>query len=77
MSENLNSPSPAISYGDWHEYAYVYWRARPEQREGQAYFNALYIHRPDIADRLRSGPLDPFYNDDMLPAFFNYVGATW
>lgn len=35
----------------------------PTWRTGQSMFNALYHIRPDLADRLRGGELDPFYRD--------------
>lgn len=77
MSEDLNSSSPAMTYDDWHEYAWVYWKAHPEQREGQAYFNALYVHRSDLANSVRTGQLDPFYDDAKLWSFLRYVAENW
>lgn len=35
-------------------------------RKGQAWFNRLYELRPDLADSIRGGPLDPFYDDKLL-----------
>lgn len=47
------------------------------QRRGQFFFNFLYRHRPDIADKLHSTPLDPFYLDDRLDAAINFVRENW
>lgn len=77
MSENLNSSSPAMTYDEWCDYAWVYWKARPEQREGQAYFNALYMVRPELANSVRAGYLDPFYRDEKLSEFSSYLLENW
>lgn len=42
-------------------------------RAGQAAFNTLYLVRPDLADEIRGGDLDPFYRDDRLPAFWDWI----
>lgn len=47
----------------------------PQWRTGQSLFNALYHIRPDLADRLRGGPLDPFYRDNDVEAISNTL--TW
>ena len=39
------------------------------QRKGQAYFNALMQVCPSLAGRLRGGPTDPFYRDELVDAF--------
>ena len=50
----------------------------PSWREGQAYFNVLKDMHPEIADEIRGGLFDPFYDDDTVTAFIaelytNYV----
>lgn len=35
-------------------------------RKGQHYFNSLPV---DIADQIVGTDVDPFYNDDLIPAF--------
>lgn len=46
----------------------------PAQREGQAAFNALFAVHPEIAERVRSDfRVDPFDDDDRLPAFMAFV----
>ena len=55
----------------------VRWRAAYRgERQGQAYFNVLHEYRPDLAGRLPEG-LDPFYNDEYIPAFLVWVGSNW
>lgn len=45
----------------------------PDERTGQAYFNALADIAPWIAEAVRTTPLDPFYRDERLPDFFDFV----
>lgn len=45
----------------------------PNERPGQATFNAVSVVRPDIANALRSTSLDPFYDDDKIVPFLTYV----
>lgn len=46
-----------------------------EQRQGQAYFNALYQEYPEIADRIRTTPADPFYRDERIELFLTTLYA--
>ena len=48
-------------------------RRHPEWRAGQAAFNVLAQHHPVVAERVRSGPFDPYYRDVRLPAFWEFV----
>lgn len=48
--------------------------AAPEQRRGQAHWNTLALLHPDVADQVPA-ELDPFYNDDRLPGFLEFVIA--
>lgn len=43
------------------------------QRKGQSAFNALYKEYPQVADKVRGTPADPFYDDDKLPEFWEFV----
>lgn len=45
----------------------------PEWREGQVYFNVLEVYLPELAAQVRGTDLDPFYNDDRLDAFREWV----
>lgn len=43
----------------------------PRQRKGQHTYNQFHMARPELsADLDPSGPLDPFYQDKNLPAFW-------
>lgn len=44
-------------------------------RYGQALFNDLYRVAPEIADSIRSGEDDPFYEDERVPAFLRALVA--
>lgn len=45
----------------------------PEWRMGQLYFNVLYRMNPMLAEEVRCTEADPFYQDEKLPAFFDYI----
>lgn len=47
------------------------------ERMGQAYFNTLAERRPEIADLVRDSRLDPFYSDEPLGEFLNFVMVRW
>lgn len=42
-------------------------------RYGQQCFNLLYDIDPDVANEIRGTKLDPFYDDNKLSSFFNYI----
>jgi hypothetical protein len=46
---------------------------RTHLRMGQAYFNALFMLRPNIAKEISGTDYDPFYQDDKLPVFLTKV----
>lgn len=48
-----------------------------EWRQGQAYFNVLHVHRPDLADWVRGTHFDPFYNNGHLDAFLTFINDNW
>jgi hypothetical protein len=54
-----------------------YRAAHPEQRMGQAYFNALHEVDPDIANSARGSAIDPFYNDAVMPEFMTFVAVRY
>ena len=45
----------------------------PRWRAGQTAFNMLHDTHPHLANELRGGDCDPFYRDDYLPQFFEYL----
>ena len=58
-----------------HELGLRLVKENPDWRTGQAYFNALVIEEPEIADFVRGQLIDPYYQDDRLPVFWQYVGS--
>lgn len=54
-----------------------------EQRYGQALFNQLAEHRPDLAEQVRGTSIDPFYlcgpwnNPEKWDAFISFVETNW
>lgn len=57
----------------WREYR----KSQPYQRCGQALFNVLTDYRPDLAERLRGGANDPFYDDTLVPAALTFLYNEW
>lgn len=47
------------------------------QRQGQWAFNMLDMWRPDLSTQIRGKLIDPFHNDDRLPAFWAFVEENW
>jgi hypothetical protein len=46
-------------------------------RRGQYLFNTLYTINPALAAEIRSGPLDPFYDDTRIDACLAHVILWW
>jgi hypothetical protein len=51
--------------------------AHPEWRLGQTFFNVLEDFDQGLADEVRGGPVDPFYNDGLIPACGMVVKERW
>ena len=67
-----------MTFDEWMVKACAHNESQPQQRKGQAYFNSLNEHRPDIANRLRSTIYDPFYGDDRrVLRFLTKVKELW
>lgn len=43
------------------------------ERRGQALFNALHVTKPELANQIRAGLLDPFYRDERIPAVIAWL----
>lgn len=63
------------AYTDFCALVAHYRAENPAQRDGQAHFNLLHELHPEIADEIRSTPIDPFHVDAALPAFHTFVDA--
>lgn len=48
-----------------------------ELRVGQYLFNTLYLVRPDLADKIVTTDIDPFYLDSRLSAFWTFLDENW
>lgn len=57
--------------------AAVYLAKPASWRKGQAAFNGLLQVRPDLAELVRGGILDPFHDDNRLPDFEVWLRARW
>lgn len=66
-----------MNIGQFFAYAIRYAADNPSQRRGQAFFNALYQVRPEIANAIRGTTLDPFYRDERIPAFAEHLVECW
>lgn len=49
-------------------------RECPHWREGQALFNVLHQHYPDISAKLYQTDADTYYKDSNIPAFWEELG---
>lgn len=49
-----------------------------DERLGQAYYNTLSYHRPDLAAQVNGDPqCDPFHNDKNINRFLGFVATNW
>lgn len=69
----LPSMTPPDNFADLMAFMVSYKLSHPDQRTGQAYFNALDETYAELADQIRGTDLDPFYNDVNLNSFFDYL----
>jgi hypothetical protein len=46
-------------------------------RAGQVYMNELDTLRPVLAQQVRNADLDPYYIDERIPAFLEFVMNNW
>jgi hypothetical protein len=47
------------------------------QREGQWFFNCLYVARPHLANELRGSLKDPFYKDYVSQEVHEFCRKNW
>ena len=50
---------------------------RTQEREGQWLFNTLLEAYEKLAEKLRGTEYDPFYVDDRIPKFWEFVRIHW
>lgn len=51
----------------------AYRKKHPEQREGQILFNVFASLKPDMANFVCGKHFDPFYDDDRIPLFVDFI----
>lgn len=64
-----------MTYEELILHAVRYHAEHPEQRIGQACFNAVHEVEPEVANLVRGTTLDPFYRDERLPEFLGHVAG--
>lgn len=47
------------------------------ERQGQALSRCLSLYSPRLLSKLESADIDPFNNDELIPAFYTAVAALW
>lgn len=47
------------------------------QRYGQALMNFLYLVSPEKYELVTGKDIDPFYRDELIPEFINFLSDTW
>lgn len=71
------SHEPHCKFCDYVVRAAAYHSLHPEQRTGQAYWNALADFDFPKADELWGGELDCFHNDASIAALIGHLMAEW
>lgn len=62
----------------YEEFLGIVVRTMPrEHRLGQHYYNVLAEHKPEIAQKLRDTPLDPFYKYSVSAETEAAVRGSW
>ncbi len=62
-----------MNYEEFLEAAMRYRYRYPEQRVGQAFFNALVKPHTGLAEQIYGTLMDPYYDNRNLPAFLQKV----
>lgn len=65
------------TYLDWFDMATRYAARHSDQRLGQALFNSLNHVNRVLANSVRGSVVDPFFDNQHIPAFINYVEKNW
>lgn len=65
------------AFSDYKAAVLVRERDFPAERSGQCHFNQLALVRPGLASLVVETDLDPFYADQRLPAFLEFVERRW
>jgi len=46
-------------------------------RRGQYAFNVLLDYRPDLSEKIRGTPLDPFFKEELPKEFIEWINKNW
>lgn len=80
MTASINT---TVTYDDFLEAVLIGSARHTNWRLGQTAFNALSDMRPDIAEKIRTTPIDPFYADHLpnasekIATFLAHVREEW
>ncbi len=66
-----------MSYGKYLSECGRIYKQQSSWRKGQTYFNVLVQVRPDLSERIRTSHLDPFYLDERIPEFLEWICTNW
>lgn len=71
--------SPKVSFAEYLQTVQRHQAANQNKvlRNGQIYFNVLCDIHPSLAESIRAGDIDPFYRDDLIPAFIEHLSKEW
>lgn len=64
-------------FGRFLERASRHKAENPQMRAGQAFYNVLHSVDTQLADKIRSTSVDPYYDDSRLAGFLSYVYQAW
>jgi hypothetical protein len=55
----------------------TFYQTKDEQRVGQYFFNQLVNVHPELAEKVRTSSVDPFYNDKLIHKFVLVCEQSW
>ena len=65
---------PAFNIEKYWQNVYDYRKIHgDQQREGQILFNVFAMMMPDMSHFACGKPLDPFYDDERIPLFLDFI----
>lgn len=65
-----------MTYDEYKAAVSQYQKENPTYRLGQCHFNVLADHFPALYDEVRGSHIDPFFDDDKVPAFLLWLQLT-
>lgn len=80
MSVRTQRRGVRMDFNEWLVLAnkdYAMFGHKSQRRFGQFLFNHLYYHNERVAVTIVKGVYDPYYNDEIVPAFLGRVANEW